>query len=576
VQAVLAARIDLLADAEKAALQAAAVIGRTFWTGPIYELVAELEPDLSVLEGRDFIRRRPTSSLEGEVEYVFKHALTCDVAYNGLTKARRARLHADFAEWLERLGEGRDEHAPLLAHHYAEAVRPDDVDVAWPDQGPELERLRLKAIGWLERAAEGAIARYELDDAVSLLQRAIALEGRRHEQVRLWRRLGRAHALRYDGDSLTHAMETALELADDPRQKSETYAELAFEAAMRSGMWKRRPTRDVMAEWTTRALEGVEYGSAPHIKALLSRTFWGFPDAEESGVLATELAQKLGDLALRSGAFDARAVEAFRVGDFESAHNWETRRFDFLPQLNDPDLIHDVYLSTIPTAAAVGRIREARRLAQELDRHVTELTPHHRVHGVACVLEVEELVGNWEAIASLEERTEKLVHENRDTPCVRNARSLLLCAIADESLGRKDRARELEATADDLKNEGYDATLATSRARLALIREDVDRVRELLVDEEWLQRQTWFSLPGAAMRLDALAVLSPSAEVDETARRLGRPKSYLEPFALRASGIAHQDEALLGRADEAFRAMGLDWHAAQTEPLRALRKRALG
>ncbi len=39
VQAVLAARIDLLAPAEKAALQAAAVIGRTFWSGPVYELV---------------------------------------------------------------------------------------------------------------------------------------------------------------------------------------------------------------------------------------------------------------------------------------------------------------------------------------------------------------------------------------------------------------------------------------------------------------------------------------------------------------------------------------------------------
>ena len=44
-------------------------------------------PDLATLESRDFVRRRPTSSLEGEVEYVFKHALTREVAYNGLTKA---------------------------------------------------------------------------------------------------------------------------------------------------------------------------------------------------------------------------------------------------------------------------------------------------------------------------------------------------------------------------------------------------------------------------------------------------------------------------------------------------------
>src|SRR5207253_3912312 len=201
VQAVLAARIDLLAEADKAALQAAAVIGRTFWTGPVYELVAGLEPDLGALESRDFIRRRASSSLEGEVEYVFKHALTREVAYNGLTKARRARLHAQFANWLERLGEGRDEHAPLLAHHYAESVRPEDVDVAWPEAGSELEALRAKTITWLGRAAEGAITRYELDDAVSLLERALALAADRYGQLRLWRRLSRTHAPRYDRDN---------------------------------------------------------------------------------------------------------------------------------------------------------------------------------------------------------------------------------------------------------------------------------------------------------------------------------------------------------------------------------------
>jgi hypothetical protein len=59
VHAVLAARIDLLGAAEKAALQAAAVIGRVFWTGPVYEL--ESEPDLRVLEDRDLVRRRAGS-----------------------------------------------------------------------------------------------------------------------------------------------------------------------------------------------------------------------------------------------------------------------------------------------------------------------------------------------------------------------------------------------------------------------------------------------------------------------------------------------------------------------------------
>jgi hypothetical protein len=264
-------------------------------------------------------------------------------------------------------------------------------------------------------------------------------------------------------------------------------------------------------------------------------------------------------------------VSSFRKGDFESAHRWETRRFDFLPEITDPDLVHDLYISTIPTAAALGRMREARRLAVELDELVAPLTPHHRVHGVSSKLEVEELVGDWDAIVALEAQTEHAVHENRDTPCVRNARSLLVCALANEWLGLPERSRELEARAAEIENEGYGATLATPRAGLALARGELDRLDELLADEDWMQRQMWFSLPAAATRLDALAVVGDADAVDAAAAHLGRPNSYLEPFALRAVGIVHEDESLLARADEQFRALRLPWHADQTEALVRLR-----
>src|SRR3989475_9395522 len=118
VQAVVAARIDLLEPSEKTALQAAAVVGRIFWTGPVYDLVEE-QPDLGVLEDRDFIRRRVASSLEGEREYAFKHAITREVAYESVPKAKRARWHADFAEWVLRGIGARDDVAPILAHHFA-------------------------------------------------------------------------------------------------------------------------------------------------------------------------------------------------------------------------------------------------------------------------------------------------------------------------------------------------------------------------------------------------------------------------------------------------------------------------
>ena len=190
VQAVLATRIDLLPPVEKAALQAAAVMGRVFWRGAVRELLEGESPDFAVLEARDFIRRRSGPSLAGEREFAFKHALTREVAYASVPRARRAQLHARFAAWVERVAGARDEHAPYLAHHYAEAVRPQDADLAWADRPEELARLRGEAVAWLRRAGELAAARYELDEAIALYERALELEESVAARVELWRALG--------------------------------------------------------------------------------------------------------------------------------------------------------------------------------------------------------------------------------------------------------------------------------------------------------------------------------------------------------------------------------------------------
>jgi len=570
VQAVLAARIDLLGEAEKAALQAAAVIGRVFWTGPVYELVEGLAPDLHLLETRDFIRQRGGSSLAGEVEYVFKHTLTREVAYGSLTKARRAQLHTQFADWLELLGEGRDEHAPLLAHHYAEAVRPEDVDVVWPDGGAELDRVREKAVQWLHRAAEVAISRYEIDDGIVLLLRATALEHDRPELARIWREIGRAHALKYDSDAFVKAMQRSLELTDDPGEGAETYADLAFQAAGRSGMWRTRVVPELVQDWSARAIADAEIGGPTHVRALIARALWGLD--ENAGPEASAMADRLGDPELRSFASDALGVSAFNKGDYETAHTWEMRRFDLLGEVTDPDHIHDMFISAIPATVAVGRIPEARRLAQENDELVARLTPHHRVHGIACVTEVEELAGNWERIRELEPRIELTVAQNLATPCIRNSRSLLVCAAAAEILGDRDRSRALEAEADDLSAMRRGVALGGPRIRLALARADVGALRSILAEGDWHSRQTWFVLPSSAVRLDALAVIGSEQTIGS--EHMPAANSYLEPFMLRALGIVRGDDGLLTQADERFRALGLDWHADQTEALIRFRNAA--
>jgi class 3 adenylate cyclase len=567
VHAVLAARIDLLDAAEKSALQAAAVIGRVFWTAPVYELV-EAKPDFRLLEERDFVRRRAGSSMAGEREYVIKHALTREVAYESLPRARRARMHASFAAWLEHRVEGRDELASLLAHHYAEAARPEDADLAWAGEETELARLRGKALLWLERAAELAMRRYEIEDALELLHRALSLRpDEEEEEARVWRAAGKANALKFDGEAFWTAMQNSLKVCSNKATCADTYSELAFQTAIRSSMWAKRPDRELVAGWIEQALELSEAESVSRAKALIARSFWE-RNTPEAAREASELAERSGDIELRSYAWGARGAVAFGEGDFQSALTWSQRRLDVLDEINDPDHVADIYEVAIPSFCANGRFSEARRLAVEHGTVVEPLSDHHRVHGIAVLLEVEEACGGWNRILELAQRTEAAVEANLATPCIRNARSLLLTALAAAYSGDDETARHYERRAEELATEGYDFVLAAPRTWLALVRGDVDQV-DRLEAVDLVRGQTWYALPAAAARLDALAALKERTQVERDAPPLLRAGTYLEPFALRALGAVREDELLIEQAIDRFNAMGLIWHAEQSRKLLA-------
>jgi class 3 adenylate cyclase len=565
VRSVLAARIDLLGPAEKAALQAAAVIGRTFWSGPLYQLLPDLEPDLRVLEERDFIRRRVGSSLPGEQEYVIKHALTAEVVYESLPKAARARLHAAFAAWLEDREEAREQNASLIAHHYAEAVRPENADLAWADAPDELVRLREKAVAWLRRAADLAIGRYEIDEALSMLERAVELEPSERAQAELWRSIGHANALKYDGEAFWTAMENSLKVCHDRSTCAESYSELAFQTSIRSSMWTRRPDPTLVDGWIARALELTDEGTPGRAKALIAQANTHPNEGEEPAREASALAERLDHPGLRSWAWAARAAVAFHDGRYEDALDWAQRRFALVDAISDPDHLVEIRECALPPVGALARLREARRLAQEHVELSESLSPHHRVHGVALLAEAEELAGDWGQIQSFEERIKAAVAANRDTPCVRNARCLLLCALASVHQGDEDHARALEQAAADLRMEGHELALDNVRIRLALARGELDEVARLVEPEASFRYV--FGVPALTTRLDALAALRDRDRLEEEAPRFLRPGTYFEPFALRALGIVREDRSLLEQSVAAFERLGLGWHAAQTRPL---------
>lgn len=564
IHAVLAARIDLLEAAEKSALQAAAVIGRVFWAGPVYELV-DAEPDLRVLEQRGLVRRRTGSAMAGEREYAIKHALTREVAYASLPKAQRSRMHAAFAAWLERMGEGRDDLASLLAHHYSAAVRPEDADLAWGGEEAERERLQEKALEWLRRAAQLALGRYELGDATSLLQRALDLEKDEQSRAELWRNVGHAHAMRYEGQAFWEAMESSLEVCKDRASCGETYSLLALHTAARSGMWQRQPDRDLVTGWIDRALDLSEPETPARVRALIARAFWTPKEAPEAAREAERLAEQLGDRELRSWALDALLAQAYSEHRYDDAYELARERLNLIAEISDPDHLVEAHEAAVPAFAAVAEIDEARRLAKSADDLARKVSPHHELHGLALQLEVEELAGGWEMVGALAVRIEQAVSANLDTPCARNARSLLVCAVASVVAGNEQRAAELELAAEKLGMEGYDFALESPRLRLALLRRNLDPLGEAL--EATASHNLSFGLAGLAARLDALAALRDRGRVEEEAPPLLQAGTYLEPFALRALGIVREDETLVGKARDRLREMGFDWHAEQTDAL---------
>ena len=546
VQAVVASRIDLLPPLEKAALQAAAVVGRVFWRGPVRALVDHAAPDFALLEANDFVRPRPASTFRGEKEYAFKHALTRDVAYASLADERRAALHAAFAQWLERTGGGRDEHAAFLAHHYAEAA---DAEAA---------------VVWLRRAAELAIGRYELEEALALLARALDF-ARPADRLALYRLIGRANALRHHGAPFLEAMTKAIELSPDRATSAELYAELAFETALRAGMWRKRPERELVDGWIDRALELAEPGSAPRARALIARCVWAPSGNGQAAREAGVIAEALDDAELRSYALDAQGITSWVDGDRDAGRAFEARRFELLDRIHDPDHMADINYAPVSGCVWLGDFEEARRLAGRHDEITRGLTAHHRVHGVAVLVEVEELTGSWERIRDeLEPRAASSILANLETPCVRSPRSLYVMAIARHVLGDHEGARQLEEVADGFGMEGYGHVLETPRLHLALLREELEAVERLvstpLPDRGW--HRGWMLLSTEAIRLDALAALGRRAEVEAWLPE--RPGTYVEPFWLRALGRVREDETVVEEALRRFERLGLDWFAEQT------------
>jgi len=129
IQDIIAARMDRLEENLKRTMQVASVIGREFAfriLQTISGMREEIKSYLLNLQGLEFIYEK---SLFPELEYIFKHAFTQEVAYNSLLLARRKKIHEKIGKAIEELYPHRlEEFYEMLAYHYSKS---DSIEKAY-------------------------------------------------------------------------------------------------------------------------------------------------------------------------------------------------------------------------------------------------------------------------------------------------------------------------------------------------------------------------------------------------------------------------------------------------------------
>jgi predicted ATPase/class 3 adenylate cyclase len=177
IQALLAARLDLLSAQERAVIEPASVAGLVFERLAVQELAPEavreeLDTHLASMTRKQLVRPEAPQSA---VDYRFHHILIRDAAYQGILKRARATLHERFVGWAERINRERDrgtEFEEILGYHLEQAygylgeLGPLDED------GLELGR---RAAEYLSSAGNRAFARGDMAAAANLLRRAATL-----------------------------------------------------------------------------------------------------------------------------------------------------------------------------------------------------------------------------------------------------------------------------------------------------------------------------------------------------------------------------------------------------------------
>jgi class 3 adenylate cyclase/tetratricopeptide (TPR) repeat protein len=434
LQGVLVARIDRLPDTTRRVLQMAAVIGRIFLErllGAMTGAGAELEGHLQLLQYQELIRERAQTP---ELEYIFKHDMTREAAYNGLLKKERRVYHRQAAEAIERLFADRiEDQVELLALHWQRADEP------W------------QATGYLLRAGDRASHLGASWQAIEFYRAALKLAVGAGRQPRvpphaIHEKLGDVfyeHLSRQD-DALAYYQQF-LQSAQGDEEAARAARKLAALYLLRGDVGQAHRHYQIALARLRELPPGAEACRVHYGLAYLFVSRNELEPAQEQATLSMDAAQRSGDRMGQADAFRMLGIIASQKRQHQVALDYDLKSLELYRVLADlPRLAHacnnvgDSYRQMGDTVRALEYLREGLQVAQTIGSVAAEAMLRQTTGELLLDL------GEWQKAAEELELARAAATQCGVVGRIIGVRRPL--GVAYEALGRLDQARaELEA-----------------------------------------------------------------------------------------------------------------------------------
>ncbi|HKI53007.1 MAG TPA: hypothetical protein VJ987_02695, partial [Anaerolineales bacterium] len=376
----------------------ASVIGRIFALSALMA-IHPIDADKPALPGyMEALTKLSLTLVESEapdLAYIFKHAVTQEVAYNLMLFSQRRQLHQAIAQWIEQSHpDNLESYYALLAHHWVQAAEMPETS--------QNEFAVARAVDYLDKSGEQALQNYANTEAIQFLSQALEWDARlpktsgkdaaRERDIRRARwhsRIGLAHyGLGSLPDCDKHVRE-ALKLLESPIPNSMPQFALGlFPQIVRQGFHRFFPSRYVD---TAKGQDRDVALEVAHLYELMSRIY--FYSNESLPIIYVGLrflneAEKAGTSPELAIAYSSMAVLAGLMGLHNLAETYVERGIAVANRVNQPSNLITVNVVTCVYQITVGKWDEVRARGTEA-KTICENLGDYRQWGDSTVLLAE-------------------------------------------------------------------------------------------------------------------------------------------------------------------------------------------